>query len=41
MPRRYIQGKPSLFGVWPSAAALDTAFTPQIAEKPRFLAYSP
>jgi hypothetical protein len=36
MPYRYIQGKPSLFGVWPSALALDRPFTPQIAEKPGF-----
>jgi len=36
MPYRYIQGKPWLFGVWPSAVALDRALTPQIAEKPRF-----
>ena len=40
MPRRYVQGKPSLFGVSPSAVALDRAFRPQVAEKPRFLAHS-
>jgi hypothetical protein len=36
MAYHYSQGKPSLFSFWPSAAAWDRAFTPQIAEKPRF-----